>query len=154
VETMREFGQELPVYIEPLESARQPLSQKYPLSILYTHTKHRHHSMFANVDWVRELEPEPVIDMNPVDAKERGIQDGDMVKVFNDRGSFTLEAMVHEGIKPGVVNVNQGWWPRDFTEGNHQELTHSIINPAQDAAFEANAALYDVLCEVKKAGEG
>ncbi len=154
VETMKEFGQELPIYIEPLESARQPLSQKYPLSILYAHTKHRHHSMFGNVDWVRELEPEPALDMNPVDATKRGIQDGDMVKAFNDRGSVTLKARVHEGIRPGVVNVNQGWWPRDFAEGSHQELTHSNINSAQDAAFEPNSALYDVLCEVRKTEEG
>jgi len=150
-ERMREFGQELPVYIEPLESARLPLAQKYPLSFLSTHAKHRHHSMFANVDWLRELEPEPVLNMNPVDAEKRGIQDGEMVTAFNDRGSVTLKARIHEGIKPGVVNVNQGWGPRDFARGSHNELTHATLNPAQEAANEPNTAFYDVLCEVRKA---
>ena len=153
VEKLKEFGQELPVYMEPMESIRQPLAQKYPLSFLQTHIKYRQHSMFANVDWIRELEPEPVLDMNPVDSEKRNIRDGDMVTAFNDRGSVTLKARIHEGIKPGVVNVNQGWWPRDFVDGSHQELTHGPINPVQQILFEPNASYYDVLCEVKKAKE-
>lgn len=92
--------------------------------------------------------------MNPVDAEKRGIQDGDMVVAFNDRGSVKVKAMIHEGIKPGVVNITEGWWPRDFAEGSFQELTHNTINPAQQAVFEPNAAIFDVLVEVKKAEEG
>jgi molybdopterin-containing oxidoreductase family molybdopterin binding subunit len=87
--------------------------------------------------------------MNPVDASPRGIQDEDMVRVSNDRGSMKLRAKVHEGIRPGSVNTTQGWWPDHFIEGSHQELTHGVINPAQEAIYEPNAALYDVLVEVE-----
>jgi anaerobic selenocysteine-containing dehydrogenase len=154
VERMKEFGQELPIYIEPLESARQPLAQKYPLSFLQTHSKYREHSTFANVAWMREVQPDPVLEMNPVDAEKRSIQDGDVVIAFNDRGKVKVKARVHEGIKPGVVNVTEGWWPKDFAEGSYQDLTHIILNPAQQAAFQPNAAYYDVLVEVRKAEEG
>jgi molybdopterin-containing oxidoreductase family molybdopterin binding subunit len=152
-EGMKQFDQELPVYIEPLEGARRPLAKKYPLSYLSTHTKYGNHSLLANIAWMRELDPEPLLEMNPLDAEQRDIRDGDMVVVVNDRGSVHVKARVHKGIRPGVVNINEGWWHHHFAEGSHQALTHAAINPAQAAVFEPNSALYDSLVEIRKAGE-
>jgi len=152
-EGMRQFGQELPVYLEPIESARQPLAKQYPLSYLSTHTKYGNHSLMANVAWLRELDAEPLLEMNPRDAEARGIKDGDMVVAFNDRGRVKLKAKIHQGIRPGAVNINEGWWHHHYAEGTHQALTHAVINPAQMAVFEPNSAMYDNLVEVKKAGE-
>lgn len=145
--------QELPVYLEPLESARTPLAEKYPLSYLNAHTKYGVHSIFAQVSWLRELEPEPVLEVNPVDAEPRGLRDGELACVFNDRGRVKLRAKVHEGIAPGVVNISEGWWPKDYIEGSHQALTHACINPAQELLYDPNAALNDVLVEVEKVQE-
>jgi len=150
-ERMKEYGQELPVFIEPIEGVRRPKAKKYPLSYLSTHTKYGNHSLMANVAWLRELDPEPLLEMNPEDAKARGIADGDRVVAFNDRGMVKLKAKVHEGMRPGVVNINEGWWHHQFAEGSYQELTHATINPAQLAVFEPNSAMYDNLVEVRKA---
>lgn len=152
-ETLVEMGQQLPCYMEPIESERQPLSRKYPLVFLNTHTRFRTHSTFANLPWLSELDPKPVLEINPIDAEPRGIEDGDVVCVFNDRGNAKLEAKVHRGIRPGTVNTLQGWWPEHFIEGSHQELTHAVINPAQEVIYEPNSALYDVLVEVEKTKE-
>jgi anaerobic selenocysteine-containing dehydrogenase len=152
-ERLREFGEQLPVYKESLENNRGSLSKKYPLCFLQTHTRSRVHSLYANIDWLREFDPEPKLEMNPADAEKRGIQDGDLVLVFNERGRLKIKVMVHEGIKPGVVNVNQGWWPKDFLAGTHQTLTHDAVNPAQKAVFMENTAFYDVLVQVEKAEE-
>jgi len=152
-EKLVEMGQQLPCYIEPLESTRKPLGKKYPLTYFTTHTRFRTHSTLANVKWLRELEPEPNLEMNTIDAEARGIQSGDVVRVFNDRGAVKIKAMVHEGIRPGIVNVNQGWWPEDFIDGSHQELTHSVVNKAQEMIYEPNSAFYDVLVEVEKIEE-
>ncbi|MBL7119436.1 MAG: molybdopterin-dependent oxidoreductase [Dehalococcoidia bacterium] len=152
-EKLIELGQQLPCYIEPLEGARKPLTQRYPLTFLNTHTRYRTHSIFTNVAWMTEFDPEPVLEISPADAEARGVGDGDVVRVFNDRGRMKLKAKVHQGIRPGTVNVTQGWWPEHFLEGSHQDLTHSVINPAQQAIYEPNAALYDVAVEVKKVGE-
>ena len=152
-ERLKEFGQELPVYLEPLESQRTPLARKYPLSLFTPHTRYRHNSMFANVAWVRELDPEPMLEMNSADAQLRGIQDGDLVDVFNDRGNVKLRAKVHQGIRPGLVSVCQGWSPDHYVEGSHQALTHDTINPAQQVVLEPNAAFYDTLVQVKKVEE-
>jgi molybdopterin-containing oxidoreductase family molybdopterin binding subunit len=150
-ERMKEYGQELPVYLEPIESTRRPQARKYPLSYLSTHTKYGNHSLLANIAWLRELDAEPLLEMNTKDAASRGIADGDMVVAFNDRGRVKLKVKVHEGIRPGVVNINEGWWHHHFAEGSYQELTHATINPAQLAVFEPNSAMYDNLVEVRKA---
>ncbi|MFC1944405.1 molybdopterin-dependent oxidoreductase [Chloroflexota bacterium] len=147
-----ESGQALPQYLEPLESEQRPLASKYPLMFFSTHTRYRVHSVFANVDWFTDLDPEPVLEMNPDDAEPRNIRDGDMVCVFNDRGRTKLKAKVHQGMRPGLVNTTQGWWPEHFIEGSHQNLTHSTTNQAQELVYEPNAALYDVLVEVEKIG--
>jgi molybdopterin-containing oxidoreductase family molybdopterin binding subunit len=154
VESLKGFDQQLPVYLEPLESNRGSLAEKYPLCFLATHTKYRTHSMFANIPWLRELAPEPKLDVNPVDAKARRIQDGDLVRVFNDRGEVKLRARVHSGVRQGLVSTSQGWAPRDYVSGTHQALTHATINLAQQAAFEPNASYHDVLVEVEPVKEG
>ncbi len=154
MENLKEFGQELPIYIESPDSVRQPRAQKYPLYLIHTHSKAHFHSMFSNVDWLRELDPEPVVNMNPEDAEKRGIQDGDMVMTFNDRGKVKLKARIHEGIRPGGVTIAEGWQPRHFAEGSYQELTGTNPNPAQKAAFEPVGQINDILVEVKKVEEG
>jgi molybdopterin-containing oxidoreductase family molybdopterin binding subunit len=146
---LKPFGQELPVYFEPLESKNRPLAKKYPLTFFSTHPKYRFHSMFANVSWIRALDPEPVLSINPVDAAPRGIHDGNLVRAFNDRGEVQLKARVHQGIRPGLVNLSQGWSPGDYFKGTHQALTHETINPAQAAIYEPNSAFYDTLVEVE-----
>jgi anaerobic selenocysteine-containing dehydrogenase len=152
-ETMKPFGQELPVYLEPLESKKRPLAEKYPLVFIQNHTKYVKNSMFANVSWMRELNPEPVLEMNPEDAEKRGIGDGDVVVAFNDRGKVKLISRLHQGIRPGSVNIHQGWWPEHYKEGTHQALTQTEYNPAQKASFEPNMALFDNLVEVRREGE-
>jgi len=152
-ERLKEFGQELPVYLEPRESSRTPLAQKYPLSLITAHTRYRYHSMFANVSWIRELDPEPVLEMNPADAAPRGIQDGDLVRAFNERGEVKLKARLHQGVGPGVVNICQGWSPAHYVAGTHQALIDNVVNLAQEAIFEPNAALFDTLVEVEKVEE-
>ena len=151
VERLREFGEALPVYKEPLESERSHLARKYPLVFVQVHSRFRTHSMFTNAPWLLEINPEPVVEMNPADARKRGIAGGDMVLVFNDRGKAKLKARLNEGMRPGVVNIMQGWWFKHFAEGGFNELTHEAINPAQNAIYEPNMAMNDVLVEVKKA---
>jgi len=105
----------------------------------------------ANIPSLLKLDPEPTLEINPADAGPRNIGDRDVVRVFNDRGQAKLRAKLSQRIKPGVINVMQGWWPEQYIGGHHNELTHDMINPAQQLIMDPNAALYDVLVEVEKA---
>lgn len=150
VEKLRKFGQELPVYLEPVETGRDRPNAQYPLALLTAHPRLRSNSTFSNIPWLRKLDPWPVLEMNPVDAGPREIGDGDAVRVYNQRGEARLRARLHEGIRPGSVNICEGWSPSDFGRGTYQALTHAAINPAQLEISEPNAALNDTAVQVEK----
>lgn len=99
----------IPKYITHWENYDDPKAGRYPLQLLTTHYKTRAHSTWHNVPWMREIEPHSVW-LNPVDAGPRGIKNGDLVDVFNERGRMRIPAMVTERIMPGVVNVSEGVW--------------------------------------------
>jgi len=144
-------GQALPVFLEPLESPVKPGGQKYPLAFIQGHSRFRTHSMFANVAALLELNPEPLVEINPRDAAARSIADNDLVTVFNDRARTTLKARLTEGVGPGVINIAQGWWIDQFKEGSVNHLTHDVINPVQEKVYEPNMHMNDVAVEVVKA---
>ena len=73
-------------------------------------------NLYGNAFGMREIEPHSVW-LNAVDAEARGIKDGDLVDVYNDRGRIRLPAQVTERIMPGVVNVSQGAWYDPDEEG-------------------------------------
>ena len=106
--------------------------------------------MFANVHSLLDLNPEPIVDVNPIDAEKRDITNGDIVTVYNDRARTTLKARVTEGVNPGVLNITEGWWIEQFREGSLNHLTHDIINPVQDKVYEPNMHMNDVAVELMK----
>ncbi|MFC1895123.1 molybdopterin-dependent oxidoreductase [Thermodesulfobacteriota bacterium] len=136
----------IPKYLGHDEHYDSPLAKKYPLQLLTTHYKTRAHSTWHNVPWMREIEPHSVW-INPADAQTRGIDKGDLVDVFNDRGRIRIPAQVTERIMPGVVNVSQGAWYKPDENGVDiggcaNVLTSDTRSPG--GAFPMNSALVEV----------
>lgn len=150
-EKLAPMGEALPVFKPPKEGRENQQARKYPLVFVQRHSNFRVHSMYANIPWLLELNPEPVVEMNPSDARQRGITEGDMVLVYNDRGKAKLKARLNEGVKTGVVDIAQGWWFHQFAEGGFNCLTYEDRNPAQELVYEANSGFNDVLVEVERA---
>ena len=126
-ESLVEFGEELPFHRETLESPRRsPLAGRYPLIFLSAKVRATMHSIMANVDWMQEVSEEPLLHINPADARKRAVADGDWVVAFNDRGRVKLKARLSEAVPPGTVNVPHGWWPERFAEGHYSDLLHRI----------------------------
>jgi len=67
------------------------------------------HSQYRNIPQLREIVPEPLVEINPSDAKPRGIKSGDMVKITSPRGEMKLKADVTDTILPGMVSVPHQW---------------------------------------------
>ncbi len=61
--------------------------------------------------------------INAKDAAERGIKDGDLVRVFNNRGQIIAGAKVTESIRPGVIRVNEGGWHNPCEPGRPGALS-------------------------------
>ena len=104
---------EFPVYQEPpLSPVSTPeLYEKYPFNMttgrripVYFHSEHR------QLPWCRELWPAPRIEINPEDAAELGIEQGDWVWIENDNGKVRQVADLYSGINRGVVNCEHSWW--------------------------------------------
>jgi len=146
----------LPVYEEPQEASPQnPLYQKYPLMYNQAHSRFRAHSQFSNAQWLLQLNPEPVLEMNPRDAAARGLKDGDLAEVYNDRGRFVVRYQAAEDIRPGLVRVSEGWWSRYFKEGSFQSVTNAANNPRQyKMSMGPVIPFNDTLVEVRKAQGG
>ena len=100
------------------ESLLHPRSEKYPFLIVSNHPRWRVHANLDDVTWFREIETckvkgpdgymyEPVW-INPVDAKELGINKGNIVKLFNERGYVLGGAYITERIMPGVIYQDHG----------------------------------------------
>lgn len=149
-ENLSEHGQEIPTYVEPIEGNRRDRAAQFPLTLMTNHSMHSANAQHTVLPWIREVSPGPRVEMNPGDAAVRGIADGDPIKVFNDRGSFKVRANVTEGIRPGALNLPQGWWPKDFIEGHYSDVMHMPLNPAQEAILESNYPIFDCLVEVEK----
>jgi molybdopterin-containing oxidoreductase family molybdopterin binding subunit len=158
VEMLVPFGQELCEHQEPIEaSPTNPLFKKYPLVFLSTHTRFRTHSQYVNLPWMKEINNggQGFLEINPKDARARGIGDEDVVRIFNDRGQMKVRARLTESMKPGVVNCYQGGWDtiqvKHYLEGHPNNLTHQIAKPAQALIpnFPSNAAYYDCLVQVE-----
>ena len=139
------------MFKEPLESNRREIAKKYPLVFLNVHSVYTAHSQHVDLPWIKEVNPEPRLEISPTDAASRNLQDGDAVEVFNDRGKFKVKILISDSLKPGCVNMYQGWWPKHFVEGHYGSLLHMELNPAQDAVIETNFAPYDNLVEIRKA---
>ena len=149
-EQLSEDGQSLPVYLPPIEAPVHRTSQKYPIALIQGHSRFRTHSIFANVKSLLDLNPEPILDIHPTDASKRDIKNGDWVTIFNDRGRTTLKARLSEGVRPGIIDLTEGWWIDQFKEGSVNHLTHDKINPVQNKIYEPNMHMNDVAVEIRK----
>lgn len=100
-----------PTWMEPAERLGGPTT-KHPLHIATSHPKSRLHSQLCGTK-LRETYQvagrEPCL-INPKDAAARGIKDGDVVRVFNDRGQILAGAKITDNVRPGVIRVNEGGW--------------------------------------------
>lgn len=140
----------VPDYIAPYEgpTSAPALAQRFPLAMISPPARNFLNSTFVNVKSLRDTEGEPRLDIHPDDAQARAIGDGDLVEVYNDRGSFTLRARVSERVRPGVVVALSIWWKKLAADGkNANEVTHQCLTDLGRAA-----SFYDCLVQVRRAG--
>ncbi|NRA83678.1 MAG: trimethylamine-N-oxide reductase TorA [Gammaproteobacteria bacterium] len=103
-----------PMWMEKSERSHGgPGSDKYPVWMQSCHPDKRLHSQMCESQEYRETYTvkgrEPVY-LNPVDAQDRGIKDGDIVRVFNDRGQLLAGAVVSDHFPRGVIRIEEGAW--------------------------------------------
>lgn len=138
----------LPTYIAPHESlASNPqLGKRYPLAMISPPARNFLNSTFVNVQSLRDTEGEPHVDIHPIDAAERGIRNGEQVRIHNERGSFVAKARVTDRVRKGLVVGLSIWWKKFAADGkNANEVTSQRLTDMGRAP-----TFYDVLVQVEK----
>jgi anaerobic selenocysteine-containing dehydrogenase len=139
----------LPDHVPPYESVRSApeLAKRFPLAMISPPARNFLNSTFVNVKSLRAIEHEPILEIAADDAAARGIADGDIVRVFNDRGDYRCAARVSARARPGVVHGLGVWWRKYGLDGtNVNELTHQKLTDLGRAP-----SFYDCLVEVERA---
>jgi len=137
----------LPQWQAPIQAwPTNPLHKKYPLAYMQEHTRWRVHTTWFDQPWLREMNPEPYVDISAVDARSRGIRQGDYVEIFNDYGKTVAVAHVSGKMRPGMVNLPKGW-QRFQTEDDtsYSDPTNNWVNQ-----LTMNGSFFDNLVEVRK----
>jgi anaerobic selenocysteine-containing dehydrogenase len=134
-------------FVPPYESPESSpeLAKKYPLQIISPPARNFMNSTFVNVDSLRAIEKEPRVEIHSVDARLRGIVQGAMVRVFNDRGSMLLRANVNDRVRAGVVLGWGVWWHKlSFEQKSINTLTgQGLTDMGRGPTF------YDCLVQVE-----
>jgi anaerobic selenocysteine-containing dehydrogenase len=134
----------LPDHLENYELVGS--SNAYPLAMISPPARNFLNSTFVNVTSLRDIEAEPVLEIHADDAHIRGIASGDVVTVFNQRGSYQCKAVISKRARSGVVNGLGIWWRKLGLNGtNVNEVTsQKLTDLGQGPVF------YDCLVEVKR----
>ncbi len=99
-------------WLAPAEWLGSPQTRLYPLHLLSNQPEHRLHSQFdhsalSQAGKVAGREP---VSIHPTDAKARGLEDGMLVRVYNDRGACLAGVQLSNALRPGVVQLATGAW--------------------------------------------
>ncbi len=134
----------LPAYSEPVENkyTSPNIYSKYPLSLISSHAHNKMNSQFSDMSILKE---EPFVWINPRDAAIRGINENDKVRIYNERGSLILKAILTKKVTPGIVHIFFGWW-----DGVHQANINKLIRDyISDIGY--GTAFHNCLVEIQKA---
>ena len=145
-----EYVDPIPDYVPPFESPQSnpELAERFPLSIISPKPHAFLNSQYGNAADKQQVQGGQRVFIHPADAAEREIDEGDVVRVFNDRGSFQGPAAYESGLMPGLVMANVGHW-----QAKTSGTTVNAITADRHCSL-GNAGVYgDNLVEVEKVVE-
>ena len=139
----------LPDYLPPYEcrESSPELAAKYPLAMISPPARNFLNSSFVNVQSLRSIEGEQSCVMHPFDAAQRGLDNGEMIRIYNDRGSLAARLVISDRTREGLVVGFGIWWHKlSFGGQNVNAVTHQKLTDLGRAA-----SFYDCLVEIQRA---
>jgi len=139
----------IPKYIQEWESPFGSEAAQYPLQAIGPHYMARVHSTHDNNDWLKEAFPQRVF-INPIDAENRKLTNGDKVLVFNERGKICLKCRITPRIMPGVVAIPQGAWTMPDHNGTDLNGNINVLSSERWTPLAFGNAQHTIMVEVNK----
>lgn len=155
-----EWGEDpLPYYKEPPYSpvSTPELAKEYPL-VLTTGARKvtSFHSEHRQIETLRTIDPDPILEINPATAAKLGIKEGDWVYIENQFGKCKERAHLMPAIKPDVVHATHGmWYPEEDGEepnlyGVWKSNINTLIPHKHIGKLGFGAPFKSILCKVYK----
>jgi len=160
---LEDWGRDpLPKYTEIPESpvSRPDLAKEYPFILnAGLRTPTFFHSANRQVPWLREIRPDPIVEIHPDTARKHGIKEMDWVWIESPRGRVKQKVKLNDGIDPVVVVAEHGWWfPEIKDEGHGWDISninlltddsHQSMDPVMGATN-----LRVLLCNISRCEQG
>jgi biotin/methionine sulfoxide reductase len=101
-----------PTWLPPVEGAGSPAAARFPLQLIANQPATRLHSQldFGATSQASKVNGREPVRIHPRDAAARGIGEGDIVRLYNDRGACLAGAVLSDALRPGVVQLSTGAW--------------------------------------------
>jgi anaerobic selenocysteine-containing dehydrogenase len=131
-------------FTPPAESRHGNKDGALPLELLARKADNFLNSTFSNISSVQQMEETGLLEISTVDARARGIAEGDEVRVFNHRGDILLIARVDGKVQPGVVSARLNWAKMTSGFQSINALTSEKLTDMGNSA-----TFYSVLVEVE-----
>ncbi|KPJ77510.1 MAG: hypothetical protein AMJ54_07865 [Deltaproteobacteria bacterium SG8_13] len=112
----------LPKYTEMPESpvSTPEIAEQFPYILnAGLRTPTFFHSANRMIPWLREIRPDPIVEIHPQTAEKHGIESGQWVDISSPRGCVKLRAKLNAGIDPRVIVAEHGWWYPEIKEEGH-----------------------------------
>jgi anaerobic selenocysteine-containing dehydrogenase len=139
-EALREEGH------DPLPWAGEIRSNGGGLHLITGKQLHFLNSGYNNQDRHRRRAGELFVEIHPVDACERGVENGEYVSVSNERGEMRALCRVSERVRPGVA-----WMPfGGFTDAGGKRVSVNVLTPEEPTDWGGGSGLYDAFVEIRK----
>jgi anaerobic selenocysteine-containing dehydrogenase len=140
----------LPTFVPPREGPHgdPTLTDRYPLQLMTP----KHHTRFLNSGYSHlpkhgPVEGGPFVELDPADASARGLEAGDLARVWNDRASVTVPVRISGRVRPGLAAIPFGWWSAHHPDGRvANALTNDTLTD-----WGGGVAFSDTLVEVAPA---
>ncbi|MEZ5101319.1 MAG: molybdopterin-dependent oxidoreductase [Thermoleophilia bacterium] len=132
-------------FVPPFEALDDELAERFPLVLLAPASRFFVNSTFASIDWHRRKAGALVVHLHPADAERRGVETGDPIRVFNDRGAFEAEALVDDAAREGVAFLYKSHWPKLVRGG----LNANATTPQRDTDLGGGPTFHDNRVEVE-----
>ena len=140
----------VPKYIREWDNPFDEKADKYPLQAMGHHYNPRVHSTHHNNEWTMNAFPQRVF-INPIDARNRNIKNGDEVLIWNERGRMRLKCRITRKMMPGVVDIPQGAWYDPDEDGIDRGGNVNILTSERWTPFARGNAQHTIMVNMRKA---